>query len=63
VAGHHGVARARFGAAASRRRGPNHSDRICFNAFRLLFSKRDAALAGFVGTVRRSTRALAAVFD
>ena len=60
VAGHHGVARARFGAAATRRRGPNHSDRTCCKACRLLFCKRDAALAGFVRTMRRSTRAFAA---
>src|SRR5277367_902268 len=42
LGGHHGVARARFGAAATRRRGPNHSDQICFNPCRLLFCKRAA---------------------
>jgi hypothetical protein len=40
LGGHHGVARARFGAAATRRRDPNHSDQTCFNARRLLFCKR-----------------------
>ena len=40
LGGHHGVARARFGVAATRRGGPNHSDQICFNACRLLFCKR-----------------------
>jgi hypothetical protein len=40
LGGHHGVARARFGMAATRLGGPNHSDQICFNACRLLFCKR-----------------------
>src|ERR1700733_974018 len=40
VGGHHGVARARFGAAATRRKDPNHSDQTCFKACRLLLCKR-----------------------
>jgi hypothetical protein len=46
-------ARARLGAAATRRRGPNHSDRTCFNPGRLLFCKRaPKAIAGFAETMR-----------
>ena len=40
LGGHHGGRGSRFGA--TRRTGPNHSDRTCFNACRLLFCKRGA---------------------
>ena len=44
-------------AAATRRRGPNHSDRTCFNPGRLLFCKRaPKAIAGFGSPSPESTR-------
>ena len=63
LGGHHGVARARFGAAATRREGPNHSDQVCLTpAGYCSVSVRRKALARFVATVRayRSGMAMSA---